>query len=58
MYGTHRTVCIVWYASGTVRIRFLVSKSHLMSFDSDSDTDPDPDPDYDPYRGRDGFVLY
>jgi hypothetical protein len=24
-------------------IRFLVSKSHLLSFDSDSDTDPDPD---------------
>jgi hypothetical protein len=33
MYGTHRTV----------HIRFLVSKSHLLSFDSDSDTDPDPD---------------
>jgi hypothetical protein len=27
----------------TVHIRFLVSKSHLLSFDSDSDSDTDPD---------------
>jgi hypothetical protein len=52
MYGTHP----VRFAFGTLRIRFLVSKSYLMFFDSDSDSDPDPD--YDPYRGRDGFVLY
>jgi hypothetical protein len=37
-------------------IQFLVSKSHLLSFDSDSDTDPDPD--YNPYPDRDAFVLY
>jgi hypothetical protein len=37
-------------------IQFLVSKSHLLSFDSDSDTDPDPD--YNPFRDQDAFVLY
>jgi hypothetical protein len=39
----------------TIHIRFLVSKSLLLSFDSDSDTDTDPDPDCDPYYDRDAF---
>jgi hypothetical protein len=33
---------------------FLVSKSHLLSFDSDTD----PDHEYYPYRDRDAFVPY
>jgi hypothetical protein len=37
-------------------IRFRVSKSRLLSFDSDSDTYPDTD--HNPYRDRDAFVLY
>jgi hypothetical protein len=40
----------------TVHHPVLVSKSHLLSFDSDSDTDHDPD--YNPYRDQDAFVLY
>jgi hypothetical protein len=31
-----------------IHIKFLVSKSHFVSFDSDTDTDPDPDPDSEP----------
>jgi hypothetical protein len=32
-----------WCSLVTLETRFLVSKPHLLSFDSDSDTDPDPD---------------
>jgi hypothetical protein len=40
----------------TGHIRFRVSKSLLLSFDSDFDTDPDTDDN--PFRDRDAFVLY